>query len=597
MTAAFDQPGGGMAIDATGHLIVGDHGLHCVYSIDLRAGTISTILGQGGPDDTTDDVPGPAAEVELARVGGVGIDGAGNIYVGCSGYLLKINTRKHVTAVAGTGTPLAYSGEGGPATSATIFNPHTIIFNAAGELLFSDFRNGRVLKIDAAGDIHTVLGGGSTNSISLPPAGTDSSVLATNVNAGHVWGIALDGPGNLYATAKQFGQIIQVDPNGYAYVYSGTSWTPEGVAADSGDGGPPLAATLSTPTAIWVDVNGAILVADQAGDDVRRMGYTPLSLSGLNFVPTNEGQKSSDSPKSVTLQNIGSAPLTFSTPDSGTNPSISKSFDVDTASTCQQPSANPTATLAFGENCDYAIDFIPLTSGVINGSLGISANVFGGTVSIPLSGTGIKILDSFVVMAPATAVAGTPIAVNVTAYFQGNIATNYTGPLTITSSDGKAIFPGSITLTAGVGSFAATLETTGAQTFTVIDVTGVAAASNNILVTAGSGYQIISVSGAGQNTPIGTSFSNQLQVEVVDQYGNPAGGDTVTFTAPASGASATFTGGGNCVTSTAAPIGYCSVIATANGIASSTAYTVSASVSGVATPPLSRLLTTRQPRR
>ena len=593
-TPAFDRPGGGMAIDATGNLIVGDQGLHCVYRIDLRTGTmstVSTILGTDETNDqcavdefTTDGVPGPAEGVEVTCVGGVGIDGAGNIYVGSSGNLLKIDPTLYVTAVAGTGTALAYSGEGGPATSATIYIPYTIIFNAAGELLFTDFHNGRVLKIDAAGKIHTVLGGGSTNSTSLPAVGTAGSVLATNVKSGPLWGIAVDGPGNLYATATQFGEIIQVDPNGYAYIYSGTSFTPQGVATDSGDGGPPAAATLSTPTAIWVDVNGAILVADEAGNDVRRMGYAPLSTAGLNFVPTFEGKKSTDSPKTVTLENIGSQPLTYATPASGNNPSISTSFTVDPASTCQPPSANPTGTLAFGASCKYAIDFIPLSSGLINGSLDISANIFGGTVSIPLTGTGIKILDLFVVTAPATAIAGTPITVNVTAYFQGSVATNYTGPLTITSSDPKAIFPASITLIAGVGSFSATLETTGIQTFTATDVTSVTATSNNIMVTAGSAYQIIAVSGAGQSTPIGTVFANPLKVEVLDQYGNPAGGDTVSFTAPAAGPSATFAGGATCVTSTAAPIGYCSVIATANGIASPTAYNVAASVNGVANP-------------
>src|SRR4051812_12474695 len=66
---AFDQPGGGMAIDAAGNLIVGDYRLHCVYRINLKAETITTILGQGGPDDEVDDVPGPAKEVELPRVG------------------------------------------------------------------------------------------------------------------------------------------------------------------------------------------------------------------------------------------------------------------------------------------------------------------------------------------------------------------------------------------------------------------------------------------------------------------------------------------------------------------------------------------------
>ena len=583
-TPAFNLPGGGMAIDAAGNLIVGDYGLHCVYRINLQSETITTILGQGGSDDSVSDVPGWASEVELARVGGVGVDGAGNVYVGTSGYLLKISPTNYVTAAAGTGNAGTYAGEGGPALSATISNPFSIIFDAAGETIFTDYANSRVLKIDSSGNIHTVLGGGTTNTSGLPASGSTSNTLATQVKAGHLWGVAIDGPGNLYATATQYGQILEVDPSGYAYLYSGTAaGTPLGVVSDSGDGGAPGSATLSGPSGLWIAPSGDMLLADEYGDDVRRIGYTPLSQTSLNFAATEIGHKSSDSPQSASLTNIGTAPLAFATPASGTNPAISSSFSVDSASTCQQPSATPTAILDLGASCTYGVDFIPVTSGAISGALTISGNLFGGTASIALSGTGIKVVDTLVVSAPPTANAGTSITVTVTAYYQGSVATTYSGPLTLTSTDAKAILPASLNLTAGVGSFNATLETAGIQTITATDVSGVSGTSNNILVSAGSAFQMVPVSGTGQSTIIGSAFAAPLKVEVLDQYGNSVGGATVTFSAPASGASASFSAP-SCSTSTTAPVGYCSVIATANGIASSTAYTVSAAANGVASP-------------
>ncbi len=488
-TAAFSQPGG-MAIDAAGNLIVGDYQLGCLYQINQQAETITTLLNQGGPNDgAVTGVPGPASNVELWHIGAVGVDGAGNIYIGTDGYLLKIAPSTYfVTAAAGTGTSGAFAGEGGPATSATISIPYAVIFDASGQPVFTDYSNGRVLRIDSSGNIHTLLGGGTTNPSSLPDSGSAGNILATQVNAGSVWGVAIDGPGNLYATSSQYGQIIEVDPNGYAYLFSGTvAGTPQGSALDSGDGGPPLLANLSTPSALWITPGGDILVADENGHDVRRIGYTPLSQTSLNFAATPVGHKSSDSPQSATLTNIGNTAFTFATPATGTNPAISSSFSVDPASTCQLPSADPTEVIGLGASCAYAVDFTPAISGHISGSLTLLGNVFGGTASIALSGTGVR------------------------------------------------------------------------------------------------ANQVLPVSGTGQSTPIGSAFPAPLNVEVLDQYGNPLGGVTVTFTAPASGASATFSST-SCTTSAAAPVGYCSVIATANGTASPTAYNVSASVSGVASP-------------
>ncbi|HZU28084.1 MAG TPA: hypothetical protein VFA04_21315 [Bryobacteraceae bacterium] len=77
---------------------------------------------------------------------------------------------------------------------------------------------------------------------------------------------------------------------------------------------------------------------------------------------------------------------------------------------------------------------------------------------------------------------------------------------------------------------------------------------------------------------INSNFSPALQVKVTDASNNPVSGATVTFSGPVSGASATFT-----TPALTDSNGLTSVTATANGIVGGP-YTVSASVSGVATP-------------
>jgi len=84
-------------------------------------------------------------------------------------------------------------------------------------------------------------------------------------------------------------------------------------------------------------------------------------------------------------------------------------------------------------------------------------------------------------------------------------------------------------------------------TFTVNDgvKTSAAAATVTINVASVPSPYITIVAGNPQNFPVNTAFGTQLQVQVFDGGGVPQVGKTVTFTAPAAGASGTFAGGVN----------------------------------------------------
>ena len=88
---------------------------------------------------------------------------------------------------------------------------------------------------------------------------------------------------------------------------------------------------------------------------------------------------------------------------------------------------------------------------------------------------------------------------------------------------------------------------------------------------------ITAISGGGQAQTIETAFADPLVVSLVDAHGNPIAGATVTFSAPATGASATITGG-----TTTDGDGQLEVTAIAGQVAG--AYQVSATVAGVGTP-------------
>lgn len=84
------------------------------------------------------------------------------------------------------------------------------------------------------------------------------------------------------------------------------------------------------------------------------------------------------------------------------------------------------------------------------------------------------------------------------------------------------------------------------------------------------------VSGGGtQTTPVNQAFAQPLEVTVIDPFGDPVAGATVTFTPPASGASCALTG----ATAITDASGVTRVTATANGTTGS--YQVAASVPGL----------------
>jgi sugar lactone lactonase YvrE len=109
----------------------------------------------------------------------VAVDAAGNMYVTVYvGWVKKIAPDGTVTTVAGDGTE-GYSGDGGPATAARIFHPHSIVL-AGNALYVSDTENRRLRKIDLATGIITTFGGDVGITVSLA-AGPDGSIYSADV--------------------------------------------------------------------------------------------------------------------------------------------------------------------------------------------------------------------------------------------------------------------------------------------------------------------------------------------------------------------------------------------------------------------------------
>src|ERR1051326_5493976 len=116
-------------------------------------GIITTIAGT---DFSFPPTPLAALSAPLGKVDGVAVDPSGNLYASDpdNNLILKITRDGVVNIVAGNRIA-GFSGDGGPATSASIFAPGGVALDALGNIFFADTGNNRVRKVTPGGIIST----------------------------------------------------------------------------------------------------------------------------------------------------------------------------------------------------------------------------------------------------------------------------------------------------------------------------------------------------------------------------------------------------------------------------------------------------------
>src|ERR1051326_5130759 len=151
--AALNSPEG-VAVDAAGNVYIADAFNNRIRKVD-PSGIITTIAGNGNPGYTGD---GPALSAGLNDPSGVAVDKNGNVYVADnSNHRIRKISGGTISTIAGTGVG-GFSGDGGPATKAQVFNPTHLTIDGAGNLYIADYSNNRVRKIDTSGTITTIAG-------------------------------------------------------------------------------------------------------------------------------------------------------------------------------------------------------------------------------------------------------------------------------------------------------------------------------------------------------------------------------------------------------------------------------------------------------
>ena len=179
----------GVALDGSGNLYIADRVNHRVRKVS-PSGTISTVVGNGSAGYSGDG--GAATSASLNSPYGLAFDGSGNLYIAdrLNQVIRKVSPSGTISTVAGNGTA-GYSGDGGDATSASLNNPWGVAVDGSGNLYIADLTNNVIRKVSPSGTISTVAGNGTTGY-----SGDDGPATSASVN--QPWGLAVDGSGNLY---------------------------------------------------------------------------------------------------------------------------------------------------------------------------------------------------------------------------------------------------------------------------------------------------------------------------------------------------------------------------------------------------------------
>jgi Concanavalin A-like lectin/glucanases superfamily/Bacterial Ig-like domain (group 2)/NHL repeat len=512
-------------IDQFGNLIISDNGNHRIRMVNT-AGYISTIAGTGTAGYGGLDGH-PATVAELSYPGGITFDGAGNLYIadyGNNRVRIVNNGTDTIQTFAGTGTS-GYSGDGGPATAAKIYNAVDVAFDPQGNLLIADFNNNVIRKVaPIAPHLPSVTGtnmlcvGGSTTLADSLTGGTwtsSNSSVASVGTSGMVFG-STSGTAVISYTEQfycgpqstAFPVTVNTIPSitGSATVCSGTNDT----LSDADAGG-----TWTSSNVLVGTINPTSGVLTGIGVGTTDIAYTDLSGCYTVLTVTVVGSPAAISPSSAVVC-VGSSVVLTDATSGGTWSSSNSNASVSGGTVVGSTAGGVTISYSLSSTC-YSIapvtvnakpsDISPATpvavcvgsstvltdatSGGTWSSSGSAASVSGGTV------TGVSVgVVNISYTGPDGCAVGKPVTVN-------------TQPAAISPGSGVVCAGSTLVLTDGTGGgvWQSSNSDAGVVNGTV---TGVTAGSVTISYSIGACYSLAPVT--VNSTPVAISPGTPVSV-------------------------------------------------------------------------------------
>ena len=247
-----------------------------VTAYDINANTSQAVITVlSNPAQTTRRIAGTdprafgfngdkrqASTAQLWAPNGLAFDATGNLYIAdtLNHRIRKVTPAGVITTVAGNGIS-GLNGDGGPATQASLHSPYALVFDGAGNLYIADASNHKIRKVAPDGIITTFAGSGQGGF-------SGDNGKAINATLNFPLGLAVDAGGNLLIGDTLNHRVRKVNASDGTIVTVAGNGSP----GAAGDGGDATSAQLSQPIGVALDRNGNLFIADASNFRLRKVG-------------------------------------------------------------------------------------------------------------------------------------------------------------------------------------------------------------------------------------------------------------------------------------------------------------------------------------
>ena len=184
-----------------------------------------------------------------------------------------------IRTVAGTTrnySQQGFSGDGGPAKDAQVYNPRAVAFSRTGDVFIADALNHRIRRIDPNGIITTIAGNPQTSSSGAPIGafgGDGGPASQAQLNQPH--GVAVDSHGNVYVGDSLNNRIRRINfSNGVIQTIAGSD------EKHGQPDGPAATAVLKFPKSLFMTPDDVLYVCNTGGNEIIKMDLKvqPLTI-------------------------------------------------------------------------------------------------------------------------------------------------------------------------------------------------------------------------------------------------------------------------------------------------------------------------------